>query len=122
MIDPIVDYGHPNQPDGYGISVIGGYVYRGEELPGLVGRYVFGDWSTSLEGSTSTLLVASAPEQGGATWTLGQIAVQRAPEDEAREYVLSFAEGPELELYVLTSQSRGPSGTTGRLYRIEPAE
>ena len=39
MIDPIVDY----ETGAVGRSVIGGYVYRGESLPELQGRYIFGD-------------------------------------------------------------------------------
>jgi len=44
MIDPIsgplgtLEYDH-----GDGISITGGFVYRGTEIPGLVGKYVFGD-------------------------------------------------------------------------------
>lgn len=36
---PILDYGHKE-----GICVIGGFVYRGHEVPALCGTYVFGDY------------------------------------------------------------------------------
>ncbi len=39
MIDPIVNYPHST-----GLSITGGYVYRGTTIPGLVGRFVFGDY------------------------------------------------------------------------------
>ncbi|HEY4284328.1 MAG TPA: PQQ-dependent sugar dehydrogenase [Chthoniobacterales bacterium] len=38
-VDPILDYGR-----GTGGTVIGGYVYRGRQIPGLTGTYVFGDY------------------------------------------------------------------------------
>ena len=38
-VPPVHDYGH-----GPGCSVTGGHVYRGTELPELIGAYVFSDW------------------------------------------------------------------------------
>ncbi|MCE7982183.1 MAG: CHRD domain-containing protein [Caldilinea sp. CFX5] len=43
LIDPIAQYDHDE-----GISVIGGFVYRGSKLAGLNGVYIFGDWSRSF--------------------------------------------------------------------------
>jgi glucose/arabinose dehydrogenase len=45
---PIVEYPHvpsTERPDS-GLSITGGYVYRGKKLPGLVGVYVYGDFET----------------------------------------------------------------------------
>jgi len=44
LIDPIAQY--DTHTDGH--SVIGGFVYRGSEIPELVGRYVFGDFGLDL--------------------------------------------------------------------------
>lgn len=38
---PVVEFGHDQ-----GCAVIGGYVYRGGEIPALVGGYVYGDFCT----------------------------------------------------------------------------
>jgi glucose/arabinose dehydrogenase len=46
-IDPIIDY-----PRSTGGTVIGGYVYRGKQIPALQGTYVFGDY---LAGKIFTL-------------------------------------------------------------------
>ncbi len=44
-IDPIFDYPHPAPPSGLaGQTVIGGYVYRGKQIPALIGTYVFADY------------------------------------------------------------------------------
>lgn len=54
-VDPIHAYSHDQ-----GISVTGGFVYRGERLPSLQGRYLFGDWgmgklwALSWDSSTSS--------------------------------------------------------------------
>ncbi len=39
QIAPVLEYTHAQ-----GCSVTGGYVYRGQEIPHLVGDYVYGDW------------------------------------------------------------------------------
>jgi len=44
-VDPIIDYPHPPPPTGLsGQTVIGGYVYRGKQIPALAGTYVFADY------------------------------------------------------------------------------
>jgi uncharacterized repeat protein (TIGR03806 family) len=39
LIDPIVQY-----PRSEGVSITGGYVYRGTAIPSLVGRFIYGDF------------------------------------------------------------------------------
>lgn len=40
FVDPVVDYKHGDD----GCSVTGGYVYRGTQVPELVGTYLYGDY------------------------------------------------------------------------------
>jgi glucose/arabinose dehydrogenase len=125
LIDPILEYPHPeNAPangpeDIAGLSVIGGIVYRGSALPGLVGRYVFGDWSTSFGAPNRRLFVASPPENEGGAWTMAPLAID-AQSGELGESLLSFGEDTAGELYVLTSGEGGPAGDTGKVYRLVP--
>ncbi|MCB1086769.1 MAG: PQQ-dependent sugar dehydrogenase [Verrucomicrobiae bacterium] len=39
FIDPVIDYSH-----GDGLSITGGFVYRGKGVPAMVGDYLYGDW------------------------------------------------------------------------------
>ena len=49
LIDPVIEYANVRNPlTGLGTAVIGGFMYRGFELEGYFGRYIFGDFSTSL--------------------------------------------------------------------------
>ncbi len=41
-IFPIWEYGH-----GHECSLTGGYVYRGPSVPGLEGKYIYGDYCSS---------------------------------------------------------------------------
>lgn len=98
---------------------MGGYVYRGAALPELVGRYVFGDWSTAYEVPDGHLFVASPPPGGSGPWSLAPLAIEGRNGNGLGEYVLGFGEDTAGELYVLTSEAGFPSGTTGKVYRIE---
>lgn len=41
LIDPVAEIAHPN-----GESITGGRVYRGSDIPGLIGNYIFADYRT----------------------------------------------------------------------------
>jgi glucose/arabinose dehydrogenase len=46
LVDPVLEYDH-----GDGISVIGGFVYRGSAVPALAGKYVFGEFRSPATAS-----------------------------------------------------------------------
>ncbi len=64
-IFPIFEYSHIE-----GISITGGYVYRGSEFPELNGKYIYGDfgskkiWALEYDGSSTptNTLIASSPQ------------------------------------------------------------
>lgn len=71
LIDPVLEY-----PRSDGQSITGGYVYRGSSLPGLIGKFIFGDFETgniwSLEddgrGNVSKKLLAMVPAKSLASF------------------------------------------------------
>ena len=80
-IDPVVDYDH-----GHGQSITGGYVYRGDAIPGLVGTYVYADYVF------------------GTIWALTyDVNGNPAPQILVNSgmNISSFGEGENRELYVL---------------------
>lgn len=122
LIDPIVQYRHPgraahlgSEVPALGISVIGGYVYRGRALPDLYGHYVFGDWSTSFAEGKGKILLAKKVAQHGddEKWTIEKLL-------EVNRFVLGFGEDADGELYVLTTDRTGPTGTTGKVFKLVP--
>lgn len=123
LLDPVIEYknlnGFQNDPEALGISVAGGYVYRGKAIPGLQGKYVFGDWSRSWALAQGVVLVASRPETPG-QWKLERMNLSTHPEGHIGEYLLAFGEDAEGELYVLTNGGNTPTGRSGKIYRLVP--
>ncbi|RAJ00292.1 glucose/arabinose dehydrogenase [Chitinophaga skermanii] len=103
LIEPIHEYDHKT-----GISITGGYIYRGKAIPALTGKYVFGDYN----GKTWTLT------QSGNKWTRDDLNFQNKPNTNLA--VLSFGEDEQGEIYVLTSSSDS-KGFKGAVYKLVPA-
>jgi glucose/arabinose dehydrogenase len=101
--DPVHDY-----PRTLGISVTGGYVYRGQAIPGLVGEYLFADygsarfWSFRYEGSPRPAVRDLTAQINPGSSTTRPVAA-----------VSSFGEDAAGELYVCEYRNSG-----ARLYRI----
>jgi len=96
-IDPIIEYAHNErvQPQSkfpnhsIGISITGGYVYRGKKIPALRGAYVYGDY------------------QMGTIWGLRYENGKLTADDQLvapnfRRNISSFAEDSDGELYMLS--------------------
>ncbi|MCX9076372.1 MAG: PQQ-dependent sugar dehydrogenase [Candidatus Methanoperedens sp.] len=108
LVDPVAEYDHSE-----GISVIGGYVYRGDAIPGLHGKYVFGDFSRDF-GPTGRLLYLDADGDRSKILEL-DLSSRGGP---LGMYVRGFGEDEAGEVYLLASASLGPTGTTGAVLRL----
>jgi glucose/arabinose dehydrogenase len=124
FIDPVLEYKHPprNRPPGpepQGISVTGGYVYRGKMLPELQGRYVFADWSRSWALPDGVLFVATRDSAGpNAKWSLESLKL--ASPARINAYIVAFGEDDEGELYILTNGRNSLTGQTGKVFKLVP--
>ena len=115
LIDPIVEYPQ-SRLGGPGVAVVGGHVYRGSALPQFRGRYVFGDWSTGFGQPNGSLFVASPRMRG--LWAMQQLRVATSPTGRLGARLLGFGEDAAGELYALTTNNTGPTGTTGRVLKL----
>ncbi len=93
LTPPISEYGRDE-----GCSVTGGYVYRGRQLPALVGNYLFGDFCTGF-------VWALTPQADG-TWV-------RTLLFDSNAQITSFGEDADGEVHVVDRQ--------GTIYRITAA-
>ncbi|MBA3867551.1 MAG: PQQ-dependent sugar dehydrogenase [Anaerolineae bacterium] len=119
LIDPIIEYSH----DQVGVVVIGGYIYRGSAITNLAGYYIFGDYNkANSDQPDGTLLWAEAPDSGTGMWKWGELKVASMPNDRLGAHVLGIGQGDDGELYVMTSQSGAPTGDTGKVWKLVPAE
>jgi glucose/arabinose dehydrogenase len=118
VLDPIAQYAHPGITIGtpplpqYGISVTGGYVYRGSAIPGLVGKYVFADFSMSFSIPLGRMLgmEETAPEVF-ALANLDVLGVNPVP-----YFIQGFGQDDAGELYVLARKTlpvSAPNPATG---------
>jgi uncharacterized repeat protein (TIGR03806 family) len=96
VIDPVAVYDH-SQGDR---SITGGFVYRGAEIPGLQGSYVYGDIVTGR-------MWALFADDDGEGWAPRELL-------ESGIHMASFAQDLEGEIYVLDFFE-------GTLHRIVPA-
>ena len=97
LAPPIVEYPHSptkDRPDS-GLSITGGYVYRGKKLPALAGTYVYGDYDSGriwgLRYENGKLLVNGELIEFGKSPKLN---------------IASFGEDAQGELYILAFDGR----------------
>lgn len=120
LIAPIIEYGHADAGGaGFGFAVVGGYVYEGDNLPGLRGRYVFADWSRSFVSGEGTVFSAVADDAGD--WSFGELMVAGRTNARLGRFVLALGRDEDGELYVLSSARLGPDGSDGTVERVAPA-
>ena len=105
LIDPIAEYDH-----GDGSVVVGGYVYRGNRVPCLHGRYVFGDWG-SFTAPTARLFYLDP------SFVIQELRIGLADRPTGF-WLRGFGQDAIGELYVFGSTVLGPRGNTGQMFKI----
>jgi uncharacterized protein (TIGR03118 family) len=108
LIDPIAEYDHDE-----GSVVIGGFVYRGQQVPVLQTRYVFGDWGSFA--APSARLFYLEP-----TFAIKELRVGLADRPTGF-WLRGFGQDADGELYVFGSTVLGPTGSTGQMLKIIPS-
>jgi len=111
LVDPIVSYA---QAEG-GLSVIGGFVYRGSRSPGLLGKYVFGDFSDAFGVPGGRLYYLDGKQSTGFVIKQFQIGSEDLPYGL---FLKGIGEDEDGELYTCGSTALAPFGDTGVVQRI----
>jgi hypothetical protein len=98
-VEPIFDYPHPT-----GVSITGGYLYRGTKIPALSGKYIFCDYGSGQFWATT---------RNGTNFSTTNITKEISANPIVG--VSSFAEDSDGELYFMTL-------SPGTIYKIVSAE
>ena len=106
FIDPVIEYPHTPalakkskfNKHGHGVSITGGYVYRGKKIPALQGAYVYSDYRTGT--------VWAFKQSGGKVTEYAEVV-----KPNPIRLTASFAEDQAGEHYLLS--------LGGTVYRLE---
>ncbi len=109
LIDPVAEYSHSD-----GISIIGGFVYRGGEHAELVGKYVFGDFSRAFAPPQGRLFYI---DTAGTLSDIREFRLGRA-NPPLGMYVKGFGRDEAGEIYLCAGNNLAPTGASGRVFRI----
>jgi glucose/arabinose dehydrogenase len=125
FVDPVFVYktlrGRGTDPESYGVTITGGYVYRGKAFPSLVGKYVFADWSRNMAIPSGTFLVATIPPAGShARWTAQPLALKEFPNGRLNSFIWALGEDEEGELYALCNAINSVALGRGKVFKLVP--
>ncbi|XP_063793725.1 HHIP-like protein 1 [Pseudophryne corroboree] len=105
-------------PHSLGKSVTGGYVYRGCQMPNLMGRYIFGDFMSGR-------LMSLKQDKDGQQWHYTEICMGAAQTcnfpkliNSYYPYIITFGEDEAGELYFLSTGTPSAAVAAGVMYKI----
>lgn len=104
-IDPIAMYAHPGAVTNpvlpqLGLSVTGGFVYRGAAIPALQGKYVFGDYGSTAGASDGRMMGLEETSPGSGVFTLTQAIPLASSNPIVGQRILCLGEDESGEIYV----------------------
>lgn len=111
LIDPVAQYDHDE-----GVATIGGFVYRGSELPELYGTYVFGDYSDGFHSANGRVLYVDETDTADPRDRTPKVF--NLVNGHINLFVLGIGEDMDGELYVLANKSGGPDEERGVVMKL----
>ncbi|GAA4306378.1 PQQ-dependent sugar dehydrogenase [Compostibacter hankyongensis] len=100
---PIAEYKHT-----VGVSITGGYVYRGSRYPAMQGKYIFADWAFKV----------FYLEKKDNRWVMHNCRFEGKPDNVFPFRINSFGEDEGGEIYMVTQNEVGALSPTGVIYRV----
>jgi len=116
---PVVEYpnmqaSHPETKlgvQGVGTAITGARRYRGRAIAWLAGSLVLTDWSADFKRPSGQILLARPAGARARLWAYEPVL-------QLDTRIVGLAEDRAGDLYVLTNETFGPYGTSGRVFRL----
>ena len=119
LIDPVIQVNNWLNPEGgRATTIMAGQVYRGNDIPGFQGKYIFGTFSQTPTTPNGELFISNPA--GSNEWSYQELELASHPGDIGF-YLKGFGQDLEGEVYLTVSSRLGPAGTTGKVYKLVPA-
>ncbi|MCS3798582.1 PQQ-dependent sugar dehydrogenase [Niastella sp. OAS944] len=116
LIDPVIELNNwANPAGGIATTVIGGNFYRGKDIKGWDGKYIFGTFSQTPTTANGELFVASPSSSD--RWSYEEVMLKSHP-DDVGYYLRGFGNDDDGEVYLTVSSMLGPSGNTGKVFKL----
>jgi len=96
---------------GVGTAITGARIYRGDSIVTLRGNLIASDWSAAFKQPSGQIFAAQPAGADGAPWPYSRLL-------QLDTRVIGLAEDRAGELYVLTNDTMGPYGTTGKVFKL----
>jgi len=120
LIDPVIQVNNWLNPEGgRATTIIAGEVYRGNSIPGFHGKYIFGTFSQTPTTANGELFIANPA--GAGPWDYQEIQLASHPNDIGY-YLKGFGKDLQGEVYLTVSSILGPAGSTGKVFKLVPAQ
>ena len=114
---PVIEFANTKNPvGGLSLTVVGGHVYRGSRVQSLRGMYVFGGATQAFASPDGSLFMAT-PQTSG-LWPMRELLINGTT--RLNHVVKGFGQDQEGEVYVMATEVLGPTGSTGKVFRLAP--
>jgi glucose/arabinose dehydrogenase len=116
LIDPVIVVNNASNPaGGRAMAIIGGNVYRGHDIPAYEGKYIFASFGQTATRPDAELFISTP--NGQTDWGYDEIHLASHP-DDIGYYVKGFGQDNNGEIYLTVSSNLGPSGSTGKVFKL----
>jgi len=120
--DPVIEFPHRGDGTLVGTAIIAGYIYGRDDIPGIQGKYLFSNYTRTLEQPRGQLFAADPTDDG--MWPTAKLTIQNGPNGEPQRVINSMGRDAEGHIYLLavavSDKSNRFDATAGEVYRIVP--